>query len=185
MVRNHRRVFGFAIAIAVFAAAPGARAQQGGVNGEWRAYGGDAGSPRYSALDQIDRDNVDRLEIAWTWKSDNYGSPEFRSETTPLMIDGILYFTAGNRRNVVAIDAGSGETMWMWRMDEGERWERAARRNSGRGVGYWEDGDDRRIFTITPGFRLVALDAKTGVPEEGFGDNGVVDLSDPTRFERG
>ena len=176
MVRNHRRVFGFAIAIALFGAAPGAWAQQGGVNGEWRAYGGDSGSPRYSALDQIDPDNVDRLEIAWIWKSDNYGSPEFRSETTPLMIDSILYFTAGNRRNVVAIDAGSGETVWMWRMDEGERWERAARRNSGRGVGYWEDGDDRRIFTITPGFRLVALDAKTGVPEEGFGDNGVVDL---------
>ena len=55
-----------------------------------------------------------QLEVAWSWKSDNYGNPEFKSETTPLMVDGMLYFTAGNRRNVLAIDAGSGETLWMW-----------------------------------------------------------------------
>jgi quinoprotein glucose dehydrogenase len=149
---------------------------QGVEDGEWRAYAGGPDGTRYSPLDQIDRTNVDRLEVAWTWKSDNYGSPENRSETTPLMVDGVLYLTAGTRRNVVAVDAGTGETLWMWRMDERERWERAARRNSGRGVAYWEDGPDRRIFTITPGFRLVALDADTGIPVPGFGDNGVVDL---------
>ena len=114
MVRRIRwtRLVIVASVVLVFGVGP-STAQQGGVDGEWRAYAGDAGSPRYSDLDQIDADNVDQLEVAWSWKSDNYGSPEFRSETTPLMIDGVLYFTAGNRRNVVAIDAGTAETLWM------------------------------------------------------------------------
>jgi quinoprotein glucose dehydrogenase len=151
------------------------RAQEG-TGGQWRSYAGDPGGLRYSPLDQIDRNNVADLEVAWTWSFGNYGEPEARSESTPLMVDGILYLTAGTRRNVVAIDAGTGETLWMWRMDEGERWERAARRNSGRGVGYWEDGPDRRILTITPGFQLVALDAATGIPVPEFGNDGIVDL---------
>ena len=172
-----RRFIGCAGAVLFLFAAPGqAFGQDAGPAGEWRAYAGDERGLRYSPLDQIDGDNVDRLEVAWTWKSDNFGGTEFRSQTTPLMVDGMLYFTAGNRRNVVAVDAGTGETLWMWRMDEGERWERAARRNSGRGVGYWDDGEAGRIFTITPGFHLVALDAKTGVPEAEFGGDGVVDL---------
>ena len=162
--------------VLALAAVPLAAGQRGATDGEWRFYAGDPGGPRYSSLDQINRDNVSDLEVAWTWTMDNYGGPEGVSESTPLMIDGVLYFTVGSRRNVVAVDAGSGETLWMWRMDEGERWERAARRNSGRGVGYWEDGDDRRILTITPGFQLVALDADTGLPVPGFGVNGVVDL---------
>jgi quinoprotein glucose dehydrogenase len=176
MKRNDIPRFGLLFASLCLLLTPVSTAQQGGPNGEWHAYAGDAGSPRYAALDQINRDNVDQLEVAWTWKSDNFGDAEFRSETTPLMIDGMLYFTAGTRRNVVAIDAGTGENVWMWRMDEQERWERAARRNSGRGVGYWDDGADGRIYTITPGFHLVALDARTGVPESDFGENGVVDL---------
>jgi quinoprotein glucose dehydrogenase len=61
-------------------------------------------------------------------------------------------------------------------MDEGERYQRAPRRNSGRGVAYWTDGKEERIVTISPGFHLVALNAKTGVPVPGFGQNGVVDL---------
>ena len=171
------RYFGAMFVIVLLAGMSPALAQQGALDGEWRAYGGDAGGPRYSSLDQINRENVGDLEIAWTWKSDNYGGREFKSETTPLMVGGVLYFTAGSRRNVVAIDAGNGETLWMFRMDEGERWEQAARRNSGRGVAYWEeDGEDQRIFAIMPGFHLVALDAKTGIPVQGFGENGIVDL---------
>jgi quinoprotein glucose dehydrogenase len=159
-----------------FAAIAGA--QQPTQHGEWRVYGGDPGSQRYSPLDQITRENVKNLQVAWTWKSDNFGAmPEFKGETTPIMVDGVLYFTAGNRRNVVAADAGTGETIWMWRMDEGERFLRAPRRNSGRGVAFWSDGrGDDRIFTITPGFRLVALDAKTGRPVPTFGEAGVIDL---------
>lgn len=151
--------------------------QQGATNGQWRFFSGDAGATRYSPLDQITRENVQSLRVAWTWKSDNFSSPpEIRSQTTPIMVNGVLYFTAGSRRAVVAADAGTGETLWMWKIDEGLRYEKAPRKNSGRGVAYWTDGGDGRIFTVTPGFQLVALDARTGQQVAGFGQNGIVDL---------
>ena len=153
-----------------------ATGQQGATNGEWRFYGGDAGSTRYAPLDQINGDNVQSLEIAWRWTAANYGpAPEFNYRTTPLMVGGILYATAGYRRTVAAIDAGTGETLWTYRMDEGDR--SAPRRNSGRGVSYWESPDTGpRIFVVTPGFHLVALDAASGIPVADFGDGGVIDL---------
>ena len=153
-----------------------AAGQQGATNGEWRFYGGDAGSTRYAPLDQIDGDNVNSLEVAWRWTAANYGpGPEYNYRTTPLMVGGVLYATAGYRRTVVAIDAGTGETLWTYRMDEGDR--SAPRRNSGRGVAYWESPDTGpRIFVVTPGFHLVALDAASGRPVAGFGDGGVIDL---------
>ena len=151
-------------------------AQQGAANGEWRRIGGDAGSTRYSPLDQITAQNVSNLRIAWTWRGDNYGSaPELKSETTPIMVGGVLYFTAGDHRSVVAADAGSGETLWVWRQDEGARAE-GVRRNS-RGVSYWTDGRSARILLATPGYRLVSLDAKTGQPDPDFGENGIVDMT--------
>jgi quinoprotein glucose dehydrogenase len=147
---------------------------------EWLNNRGDAGSTSYSPLDQIDRDNVKNLRIAWRWKSDNFGpTPEFYYRVTPLMADGVLYATAGIRRTVVAIDAATGETLWMYRLDEGEREKVAPRRNSGRGVSFWRsgvEGEGSRVFTITPGYRLVALDARTGQPVPSFGKNGIVDL---------
>ena len=81
-------------------------------------------------------------------------SPEARNVTTPLMIDGVLYPTAGLTRNVVALDAETGEMLWMWRADETEaRFENAPRKGAGRGVAYWTEGaTERRIFTVTPGF---------------------------------
>ena len=164
----------------VLLAATAARlpAQAGAPAGEWRAWGGDLASTRYSDLSQIHPGNVDRLEVVWRWKMDNFGpTPEGRSQTVPLVIDGTLYATAGMNRDVVAIDAATGQTLWMYRNDEGERAERAPRRNSGRGVAYWEDEAGRgRIVTVTPGYHLVALDARTGRPVAGFGTNGVVDL---------
>lgn len=146
--------------------------------GEWRAYGGTELSTRYSPLDQLNRDTVKNLQIAWTWKFDNYGTPAetVTTETTPLMINGVLYFTAGNRRTVVAANAGTGETLWTWRPDEGVRYDRSPRKVH-RGVAYWSDGrGDARIIVVTPGYQLVALDAKTGRPVEDFGDDGIVDL---------
>ena len=102
-------------------------AQRGAQNGDWRFYGGDAGSTKYSPLDQINRDNVKNLRIAWRWKADNFGpSPEFNLQATPLAVNGILYTTAGTRRNVVAIDGATGETLWTYRYDEGERGPRGA-----------------------------------------------------------
>ena len=153
-----------------------AAGQQGATNGEWRFYGGDPGSTRYAPLDQINGDNVQSLEIAWRWTAANYGpGPEYNYRTTPLMVGGVLYATAGYRRTVVAIDAGTGETLWTYRMDEGDR--SAPRRNSGRGVSYWESPDTGpRIFVVTPGFHLIALDAASGIPVADFGDGGVIDL---------
>ncbi len=153
-----------------------ASAQRGAAEGEWRYYGGDAGSTRYAPLDQIDRDNAASLEIAWRWQAANFGpAPEYNYRTTPLMVDGVLYATAGYRRTVAAIDAGTGETLWTYRLDEEGR--AAPRRNSGRGVAWWESAETGpRIFFVTPGFLLVALDPATGRPIPGFGDGGVVEL---------
>lgn len=147
---------------------------------EWLNNRNDPGSTSYSPLDQINRDNVGQLRVAWRWKSDNFGpTPEFYFRATPVMADGVLYTSAGLRRSVVAIDAATGETLWMYRLDEGERGTSAPRRSSGRGVSLWRSTDPQegsRVFTITPGFQLVALDAHTGLPIASFGNSGIVDL---------
>src|ERR1700686_4659868 len=91
-----------------------ASAQSGAKNGEWQTYGGDLASTRYAPLDQIKADNFNKLEVAWRFKTDSLGPrPEFQFEATPLMIHGRLYTTAGSRRAVVALDAGTGEMLWM------------------------------------------------------------------------
>ena len=160
---------------ALLAAILPAAAQTGAAHGEWPYYAGDAGSTKYSALDQINAGNVKDLKIAWEWKAQNYGPrPEFNWEVTPLMVDGVLYFTAGTRRAVVAADAATGETLWVYRLDDHER---GAVRTNNRGVAYWSDGrGDNRILLITPGYQLVAINAKTGQAIAGFGNNGKVDL---------
>ena len=145
--------------------------------GEWPAYGGDIGHTRYAPLDQIDASNFDELEVAWRFKTDNLGpGPEFKLEGTPLMVGGVLYATGGTRRSVVALDAATGELHWVHGEHEGERASGAPRRLSGRGLSYWTDGTDERIFYITLGFRLVALDAATGQRVPGFGTDGLIDL---------
>lgn len=162
--------------LSLAASLPG-QAQQGAANGEWRSYGGDLGNTRYSPLDQITAANFNTLEIAWRFKTDNLGpQPEYRLQATPLMANGMIYTTAGSRRAVVALDAGTGELRWVYSLDEGQRGANAPRQLSGRGLAYWEDGDDRRVIYVTPGYRMVALDAGTGRPVPGFGEDGVVDL---------
>jgi len=172
-----RRVFlGLMVAIALWPIQ--GIGQRGATTGEWRAYSAEPGSTRYSSLDQINKDNVKDLQVAWTWKFDNFGTPAetVTTETTPLMVNGVLYFTAGQRRSVVAANAGTGETLWVWRPEEGERFDRAPRKVH-RGVAYWTDGrGDERIVLVTPGFNLVSLNAKTGHPITGFGQAGTVDL---------
>ena len=151
--------------------------QTGAKDGEWRSYGGDLGSTRYSALDQINAGNFNQLEIAWRFKTDNLGPRrEFQLEATPLVARGVLYSTAGTRRAVVALDAATGEQLWVHSEREGARGANAPRQLSGRGLAYWTDGREERILYVTPGYRLIALNAKTGVPVPGFGANGVVDL---------
>jgi quinoprotein glucose dehydrogenase len=145
--------------------------------GEWPTYGGDLRSTRYSPLDQITRDNFSKLEVAWRFKTDALGPrPEFNFQSTPLMVGGVLYTTGGTRRAVVALDAATGEMLWMYSMNEGKRGEAAPRQLSGRGLAYWTDGRSARILYVTPGYQLVALDARTGRPIPTFGQGGVVDL---------
>ena len=97
-----------------------------------------------------------------------------------------MYATAGMRRAVVAIDPGTGETLWTWSMNEGERLAMAPRPNPGRGVSYWSDGaGDDRILSVTPGYHMVALDADTGYPVEEFGDGGTLDLMENHRSRDG
>jgi quinoprotein glucose dehydrogenase len=155
-------------------------------NVEWREYGANIAAHRYSPLAQIDRSNASKLEIAWTFNTGNYGPrPEARNEATPLMIDGVLYTTVGVTRNVVAIDPKSGETLWVWRPNDGEaRFNAAPRKTSGRGLSYWSDGaGNERLIVVTPGFYLVSLDPGTGRQTPGFGENGVVDLMVGVRGE--
>jgi quinoprotein glucose dehydrogenase len=153
--------------------------QSGAKNGEWTTYGADIGNTRYSPLDQITADNFSKLEIAWRFKTESLGPrPEYQFESTPLMVKGVVYSTAGTRRAVVALDAATGELLWMHSEREGERGEAAPRQLSGRGLSYWTDGKDERILYVTPGYRLVALDAKTGVLVQSFGTRGIVDLKE-------
>jgi quinoprotein glucose dehydrogenase len=170
-------VFAAAALGAWIAAAEPLGGQDGAPNGEWRTYGGDLGNTRYSPLDQISRDNFNDLEVAWRFKTDSLGPrPEYNFQSTPLMVNGRLFTTAGSRRAVVALDPGTGEMLWMHSEHEGARGEAAPRQLSGRGLAYWSDGKEERILYVTPGYRLIALDAKTGVPVPGFGTRGVVDL---------
>ncbi|MBM3817841.1 MAG: pyrroloquinoline quinone-dependent dehydrogenase [Acidimicrobiia bacterium] len=157
--------------------ASGITAQGGTPNVEWRTYGANLRSHRYAPLDQINRDNFSTLEVAWRFKTDALGPrPEFNLQATPLMVGGVLYSTAGTRRAVVALDAATGELLWMHSLNEGPRGAAAPRQLSGRGLAYWTDGTDARIVYVTPGYQLVALDAKTGARVPGFGRQGIVDL---------
>jgi len=143
----------------------------------WPHYANDLAASRYSDLDFINADNVENLEIVWRWSSRNFGSrPELKYRTTPIVIDGVVYATAGYRRAVVALDGATGETRWVYRLDEGRRTQSAPRLNSGRGVAYWADGDDRRLFMVTPAYQLVALRPADGSLIRSFGDEGIVDL---------
>ena len=150
---------------------------RGTEDGQWRYWGGDERSTRYSPLDQINADNVADLEVAWRWKAANFGpAPDFIYRATPIKVGDKLFTVAGSRRAVTAIDPKTGETLWMYRMKDNPRWEESSRQSYGKGVAHAKvDGRDV-IFLITPGFWLVALDSETGIPLSYFGINGVVDL---------
>lgn len=169
----------FALAGALCLAVP-ALAQQGARDGEWRAYSGDRGSTKYSALDQINASNFKDLRVAWRWKSTDAevepgAPPGFK--VSPLYVKGVLY-TATMYGMAAAIDPKSGETLWKF---DPEVWKGRRPGNLGfnaRGVAYWEDENGNgRIFLGTQHNYLYALDAKTGQLIKDFGENGVVDLN--------
>ena len=158
-------------------ATPPATGQSGSRTGEWPTYGADLRSTRYSSLDQINATNFKNLQVAWRFRTDKLGPrPEYNLQSTPLMVNGVLYSTAGTRRSVVALDPGTGEMLWMYRLDEDKRGAAAPRQLSGRGLAYWTDGKEERIVYVTPGYQMIALDARNGHPIPTFGKNGIVDL---------
>jgi quinoprotein glucose dehydrogenase len=140
------------LVVAVVATSATLAAQRGAPDGEWRTYGGDLGHTRYAPLDQITAANFADLEVAWRFKTDNLGPrPEYTFQSTPLMVKGRLYSTAGSRRAVVSLDAATGELKWVYSLDEGPRGQAAPRQLSGRGLSYWSDGKEERILYVTPG----------------------------------
>ncbi len=158
-------------------------------NGEWRYLGGDAGHTRSSALDQINGDNFSDLEVAWIWRGDNFGpNRDYFNRATPIYVDGVLYTVATPRRQVVAIDPETGETLWSFREPETIRHLRSPRQAYGKGVAYAEVNGRGVIFVTSPAFFLWALDAETGrplenwgpqIPIEGFPRSGGLDLIPP------
>ncbi len=149
----------------------------------WRHFGGELSANRYAPLSQITAENAADLEVAWRWSAANFGpTPERRNVSMPIMRDGKVFLGAGATRNVVAIDAENGQTLWMWRPNERERFLQAARKDSGKGVSYYvgEDGR-RRVIVVTPGYFMVSLNAETGQPDPEFGAGGYVDLTEGLR----
>ena len=183
-------VLGFAFAVVMATAATtSAQRLPGTENGEWRYLGGDAGHTRSSPLDQINGDNFADLEVAWLWRGNNFGpNLDYFSRSTPIYVDGILYTVATPRRQVVAIEPATGETLWSFREPETIRHLRSPRQAYGKGVAYADVNGRGVIFITSPAFFLWALDAKTGrplenwgtaVPLDGFPDSGGLDLIPP------
>lgn len=159
-----------------------------GTAADWPSYGGDNGSSKYSALDQITAQNVDDLVVAWSWDSvdnetvaaniagNNSTAVPGPYKATPIVVEGTMYIPTSFGR-VVALDAQSGEARWVF---DTRAWEAGRPANLGyntRGVAYWEGNGKRRIFFATNDSYLWSLDAETGQPDSAFGDGGRVDLS--------
>jgi len=189
MQRRTRRLAGFALVagaaivgatftrVAPTVAQQGKPLARGNAYGEWRHWGADQWSSRYSPLEQVNASNFDSLKVAWEWKASAFGKDEYY-RTTPIFANGRLFTVASTRRVATALDPETGETLWMYRLDEGIRWQKAPRQFAGRGLSYWTDGRIERVLLVTPGYHLISLDAKTGKPDPLFGKNGVVDLMD-------
>ena len=183
------RITAAVVTSALLSCSPAA-AQQGAPDGQWPAYGGDHGSTKYSPLDEIDRDNVERLRVAWRWASPDNPIVTANRRTlpalpdafksTPVLVDGVLYIKT-SLSQATAIDAATGETLWTF--DPGS-WEGERPANTGfnsRGVAYWSDGRDARVFLPTGNAYLWALDARTGRPIADFGADGAIDATQGLR----
>lgn len=153
------------------------QARSAPANSEWRGYANDLASTRYSALDQIDATNFNQLQVAWSFNSNALGPRvDVNWQSTPIIANGRLFTTAGVRRDIVALHPGTGELLWLYCLDEGER--TGSRGGPGFGCSYWTDGTHERVIFTTIGYQMVSLDARTGLPDPTFGKGGVVDLRD-------
>lgn len=183
-----RRMFFLSLLI-VFGALSVADAQKQKLSGDWSAYGRDAGGLRFSPLDQINRGNIAKLKNAWTYRT---GAEEVKAagaknaafESTPILVDGLLYLTTPYSR-VIALDPATGAEKWIF--DPQIALDRRYSEQTSRGVSAWPAATDkkkasRRIFVATLDARLIALDAATGKTISDFGENGQVDLKRDVRF---
>ena len=174
-----------AIASGVFTSWPSGQTPpllRGNAPGEWRYWGADAWSTRYSPLDQINAANFNQLQVQWRWNASADGEDEYY-RTTPLYANGRLFTVATTRRFAYALDPETGKTLWSWKMDEGIRHQKAPRQFAGRGLAYWTDGrGNERVVLVTPGYHMAILDAKTGAPDPAVGKNGIVDLMEGLGF---
>jgi glucose dehydrogenase len=139
---------------------------------DWPIYGGGPDNIRYSPLKQITRHNVQRLQVAWTFDSED-AFPGSELQCNPIIIDGVLYATTP-KLNVIALNAATGKLIWRFNPNEETA---QIGKNRNRGVTYWSNGSDKRIFSVSHAF-LYSLDAKTGRPDPNFGENGHIDLRD-------
>jgi quinoprotein glucose dehydrogenase len=172
-----------------------AGASVAGPSDDWPVYGHDPGGMRYSPLTEINRHNVSRLRVAWTFHSGDIsdgsgGRQRSGFECTPLLVGGTLYITTGFNR-VIALDPQTGRQRWAYDPKIDPTWDYGDGLIN-RGVATWVDRAEpqagacrRRIFELTVDARLIALDAATGKPCAGFGQNGQVSLSDVPRYHKG
>jgi quinoprotein glucose dehydrogenase len=176
-----------ALALAFTAAAGAAGAD------EWPAYGRDAGGTRYSPLTQIDRSNVGKLKVAWTFHTgdidDGKGKgPRSGFETTPIYLDGRLYLTTPFGR-VIALDPATGTQLWAHDPEVDRSWPYGDGLIN-RGLAAWRDGNGKgacalTLYEATIDARLIAVDAATGKPCPNFGDNGEVSLREVKNYRAG
>ena len=197
-MRAERREFGrvvlsaaLAVSLGIGVAACGtdAAGQRQQPQGEWRAINGNDASTRYSALDQINASNFERLQVAWEWKGEDAPidlGGETLPRNLPIYANGKLITTAGPKRTVVALDPATGKSLWAFQEPETFRWEYSMRASHGKGVAYAEVDGRGVVYITTPGFFLHALDAETGkplenwgkpVPLDGFPRSGTVDMT--------
>ena len=154
---------------------------------DWPSYGGDNGSQKYSSLDQINADNVSKLEVSWEWESvdnptvsanleeGNNRAVPAAYKATPIVVDGVMYVSTSFGR-IVALDAFSGELRWSF---DTAAWQAGRPMNLGyntRGVAHWRKGDKQRLFFATYDSYLWSIDLATGMPDPDFGESGRVDL---------
>ena len=163
---------------ALAAAAPPARplGDPGpGQSTDWLHMAGDLTSNRYAPLDQINASNFNSLEVAWRFRTDNFGPrKDAYFNATPLVVKGRLYCTVGLDRYLVCLDASTGQLIWTYRHDEKGR--SGSRGGSGWGPAYWTDGSAERVLYVTRSYQLISIDTRTGLPDPAFGANNEVDL---------
>jgi len=172
------------VVIVLFACTQGTFGTQGtkGTLGEWTHYGGNAASHKYSPLDQINKDTIGKLAIAWRWASPDNAVVEANPTArpggyadTPLMVKGVLY-TVTSLGQIAAINPATGQSIWV--VDPGN-WKTGRPGNLGyvhRGLSYWSDGKIERLLLGTHDAYLISIDAKTGAPDQSFGEAGRIDL---------